>query len=149
MSEAAGEDGRPFPDARRVTRLGRFLRRTSLDELPQFWNVLVGEMSLVGPRPLLMAYLARYSPRQARRHDVKPGMTGWAQIRGRNAISWEEKFELDLWYVEHAGLWLDLRILAETLWIVVARRGSSADGGLPMAEFTGSSGENGTEDGYR
>ena len=108
MREAAGADGRPLPDAERLTRLGAILRATSLDELPQLWNVLKGEVSLVGPRPLLMQYLPRYSPEQARRHDVLPGITGWAQVNGRNAISWEQKFTLDVWYVDHWSLALDL-----------------------------------------
>ena len=111
MREAYGPDGLPLPAAERLTPLGRFLRRTSLDELPQLWNVLRGELSLVGPRPLLMEYLAHYSPEQARRHDVRPGITGWAQVNGRNALSWDEKFAYDLWYVDHWSLRLDLKIL--------------------------------------
>ncbi len=115
MSRSRGLDGKLLPDSERLTRLGRFLRRMSLDELPQLWNVVKGELSLVGPRPLLMEYLPLYSPEQMRRHDVKPGITGWAQVNGRNAISWEEKFRLDLWYVDNWSLMLDLRILAITL----------------------------------
>ena len=111
MLNAAGPDGRPLPDAKRLTKLGRFLRSTSLDELPELWNVLRGEMSLVGPRPLLVQYLPRYSAEQARRHEVRPGVTGWAQVNGRNAISWEEKLRLDVWYVDNWTLWLDLRIM--------------------------------------
>jgi len=124
-------------DAARLTRLGRFMRATSLDELPELWNVLRGDMSLVGPRPLLMHYLELYSPEQARRHNVRPGLTGWAQVKGRNALGWPEKFALDIWYVENRGLWLDLRILAMTVWQVIARRGISAEGFATMPEFRG------------
>jgi len=124
-------------DAARLTPLGRLLRAASVDELPQLWNVLRGDMSLVGPRPLLMAYLARYTPEQARRHDVLPGITGWAQIHGRNALSHEEKFRLDVWYVDHWSLALDARILAATVWRVVARSGISAEGHATMPEFMG------------
>jgi sugar transferase EpsL len=127
----------PGGDADRLTRLGRFLRSTSLDELPQLWNVLRGDMSLVGPRPLIMAYLARYSPEQARRHEVLPGITGWAQINGRNSLSHQEKFALDVWYVDHWSLGLDLRILAATLQRVVARSGISARDHVTMPEFMG------------
>jgi lipopolysaccharide/colanic/teichoic acid biosynthesis glycosyltransferase len=125
-------------DALRLTRVGRVLRATSIDELPELWNVLRGEMSLVGPRPLLTRYLARYSPRQARRHEVKPGITGWAQVNGRNAISWEEKFELDVWYVENRSFWLDLRILGRTMMKVFRREGISRAGHATMPEFMGS-----------
>jgi lipopolysaccharide/colanic/teichoic acid biosynthesis glycosyltransferase len=125
-------------DSRRLTRLGSFLRSTSLDELPELWNVVKGEMSLVGPRPLLMQYLGRYTPEQARRHEVPPGLTGWAQVNGRNALSWEEKFELDLWYVENRSFLLDLRILLMTAWQVVRPRGISAEGEATMPEFMGS-----------
>jgi sugar transferase EpsL len=138
MREAAGADGQPLPDAERLTVLGRFLRRTSLDELPQLWNVLRGELSLVGPRPLLMEYLERYSPEQARRHLVKPGITGWAQVNGRNVLPWEEKFALDSWYVDHWSLGLDLKILLKTLTSVVNGRGISAPGQATMDKFRGS-----------
>jgi lipopolysaccharide/colanic/teichoic acid biosynthesis glycosyltransferase len=135
MRHAIASDGQPLPDAARLTSLGRFLRASSLDELPQLWNVLRGDLSLVGPRPLLMQYLPRYSPEQARRHDVLPGITGWAQINGRNAISWEEKFALDVWYVDHWSMALDLKILAQTLLRVVKRSGISRDGHATMPEF--------------
>lgn len=138
MRDAVDASGRQLPDAARLTRLGRFLRSTSLDELPELWNVLRGEMSLVGPRPLLTEYLPRYSPAQARRHEVLPGVTGWAQIRGRNALSWEEKFALDVWYVDHASFWLDLRILAGTVGAVLRRDGISHAGDATMPPFTGS-----------
>lgn len=124
-------------DQERLTRLGAVLRRTSLDELPELWNVLRGDMSLVGPRPLLLEYLPLYTPEQARRHEVRPGITGWAQINGRNAISWEEKFRLDLWYVEHRSLWLDLRILARTLGRVIAGEGISEPGQATATPFRG------------
>jgi len=127
----------PGPDAARLTGVGRFLRSLSLDELPELWNVLRGEMSLVGPRPLLMHYLDRYTPEQARRHAVKPGITGWAQVNGRNAVSWEERFALDLWYVEHWSLALDLRIVARTAWTIATRRGVNAPGAATMPEFGG------------
>jgi lipopolysaccharide/colanic/teichoic acid biosynthesis glycosyltransferase len=128
----------PAEDAQRLTRLGRFLRASSLDELPELWNVLRGEMSLVGPRPLLMRYLPLYTPEQARRHDVRPGLTGWAQVNGRNALSWEEKFALDLWYVDNRSLLLDLRILLLTVWRVLRPSGIAAEGSATMPEFTGS-----------
>jgi lipopolysaccharide/colanic/teichoic acid biosynthesis glycosyltransferase len=132
----AGED--PLAtDAVRLTRLGRFLRSTSLDELPTLWNVLRGDMSLVGPRPLLPEYLPLYTARQMRRHEVKPGITGWAQVNGRNAISWEEKFELDFWYVEHRSFYVDLKILHMTVWQVLARRDIAADGHATMPQFKG------------
>jgi lipopolysaccharide/colanic/teichoic acid biosynthesis glycosyltransferase len=132
----AGED--PLAtDAVRLTRLGRFLRSTSLDELPTLWNVLRGDMSLVGPRPLLPEYLPLYTARQMQRHEVKPGITGWAQVNGRNAISWEEKFELDFWYVEHRSFYLDLKILYMTVWQVLARRDIAADGHATMPPFKG------------
>ncbi len=124
-------------DAVRLTRLGRFLRSTSLDELPTLWNVLRGDMSLVGPRPLLPEYLPLYTARQMRRHEVKPGITGWAQVNGRNAISWEEKFELDFWYVEHRSFYVDLKILHMTVWQVLARRDIAADGHATMPQFKG------------
>jgi lipopolysaccharide/colanic/teichoic acid biosynthesis glycosyltransferase len=141
MREARGPDGQPLPDGERLTPLGRALRATSVDELPQLWNVLRGDVSLVGPRPLLMQYLPRYSPRQARRHEVLPGITGWAQVNGRNAISWEEKFDLDVWYVENWSLALDLRILALTVARVFRREGISRQGHATMPEFTGSAGK--------
>lgn len=128
-------------DAERLTGMGRFLRKTSLDELPQLLNVLRGEMSLVGPRPLLMRYLPLYNERQAKRHLVRPGITGWAQVSGRNSISWQEKFELDVWYVEHRSLWLDLKILFLTVWNVLARRGISADGEATISFFEGNENE--------
>jgi len=147
----AGRQGRPFtlikfrtmrtgagPDHARLTSCGRFLRRTSLDELPELWQVWRGEMSLVGPRPLLLEYLPRYTPGQARRHEVRPGLTGWAQVHGRNALTWEEKFRLDVWYVDHRTVWLDLRILAMTVWQVISGRGISATGHATMPEFMGS-----------
>jgi sugar transferase EpsL len=138
MLKDAGPDDRSGPDAMRITPLGRFLRASSIDELPQLWNVLLGKISLVGPRPLLTRYLPLYSPEQARRHDVLPGITGWAQVNGRNAISWEERFSLDVWYVDHWSLALDLRILAMTIPIVIRREGISQAGHATIAEFTGS-----------
>ncbi|MCZ8253493.1 MAG: sugar transferase [Hylemonella sp.] len=137
MTDERGADGELLPDARRLTSFGRFLRATSLDELPELWNVLRGEMSLVGPRPLLMEYLPLYSPEQARRHEVRPGITGWAQVNGRNALSWEERFKLDVWYVDHRSLWLDLRILWLTVRKVIVREGISAQGEATMTRFTG------------
>ena len=137
MTNATDADGRLLPDSERLTRFGKLLRSTSLDELPELWNVLKGDMSLVGPRPLLMQYLDRYTPEQMRRHDVKPGITGWAQIHGRNAISWEEKFALDVWYVDHQSFWLDVKILARTIWKVVYREGISQQGEATMQEFQG------------
>ena len=138
MMDERGADGALLPDAQRLTPLGRFLRASSLDELPELWNVIRGDMSLVGPRPLLMEYLPLYTPGQARRHEVRPGITGWAQVNGRNAISWEEKFALDVWYVDHRSLWLDLRILWMTLRKVLVRDGISAAGEATMTRFTGS-----------
>ena len=137
MRDAIRPDGRPLPDTERLTSFGKFLRGTSLDELPELWNVLKGEMSLVGPRPLLPEYLPLYTPEQARRHDVKPGVTGWAQVNGRNAISWEEKLALDVWYVDHRSLWLDLRILFLTLKKVFLREGIDQPGGVTMERFRG------------
>lgn len=137
MKDARDADGRLLPDAERLTAVGRFIRSTSLDELPQLWNVLRGDMSLVGPRPLLVQYLSRYDARQARRHDVMPGITGWAQIRGRNALPWPAKFDLDVWYVENWSLALDLRILAETLVRVVRRDDVAQGGHVTMPEFMG------------
>lgn len=138
MSDARGPDGELLPDEQRLTRLGRFLRATSIDELPQLWNVVRGDLSLVGPRPLLMQYLPLYDREQARRHDVLPGITGWAQVNGRNALTWEEKFALDVWYVDHWSLGLDLRILARTLGSVVKRQGISSQGHVTMPNFQGS-----------
>ncbi len=137
MKQATDRAGNPLPDAERLTKLGRFLRATSLDELPELFCVLNGSMSLVGPRPLLMQYLDRYTPSQARRHDVKPGITGWAVIHGRNALSWEEKFQLDLWYVDHWTIWLDLKILYRTPLEVIRRKGIHAQGHATMPEFMG------------
>ena len=126
-----------LPDAQRLTKFGRFLRSTSLDELPALWNVIKGEMSLVGPRPLLIEYLPLYNEKQAKRHDVKPGITGWAQVNGRNAISWQEKFDLDVWYVEHQSFWMDLKILLMTVKKVILRDGISGVGEATMSKFTG------------
>jgi lipopolysaccharide/colanic/teichoic acid biosynthesis glycosyltransferase len=137
MTDERGPDGELLPDARRLTSFGRFLRASSLDELPELWNVLRGEMSLVGPRPLLMEYLPLYSAEQARRHEVRPGITGWAQVNGRNALSWEDKFRLDVWYVDHRSLWLDLRILWLTVRKVLVREGISAQGEATMPRFKG------------
>lgn len=136
MLDLKGLDGEPLPDVERMTRLGNLLRSLSLDELPELVNVLKGEMSLVGPRPLLMEYLELYSPEQARRHDVLPGITGWAQINGRNTIDWESRFELDVWYVEHRNLWLDIKILFLTLHKVIKREGISSEGHVTMPKFT-------------
>ncbi|MFC4621856.1 sugar transferase [Comamonas nitrativorans] len=138
MTNARGPNGALLPDAERLTPFGRFLRSTSLDELPELWNVLKGDMSLVGPRPLLMEYLPLYSPEQARRHAVRPGVTGWAQVNGRNAISWDEKFALDTWYVDHQSLTLDMKILWLTVKKVLVREGISAAGEATMDKFTGS-----------
>jgi lipopolysaccharide/colanic/teichoic acid biosynthesis glycosyltransferase len=137
MTNACDAQGRLLPDAERLTRLGRFLRSASLDELPELFNVLKGDMSLVGPRPLLMQYLERYTPEQRRRHEVKPGITGWAQVNGRNAITWDEKFKLDVWYVDHQSLWLDVRIIARTILKVLKREGISQPGQATMEEFMG------------
>lgn len=137
MTDARGADGALLPDAQRLTSLGRFLRSTSLDELPELWNVLKGDMSLVGPRPLLMEYLPLYTPQQARRHEVRPGITGWAQVNGRNALSWEEKFAHDVWYVDHASVLLDIRILWMTVRKVLVRDGISAPGDATMPVFQG------------
>ena len=137
MTDARDLQGRPLPDEQRLTRLGRFLRATSLDELPELFNVLRGEMSLVGPRPLLMQYLGRYSPEQMRRHDALPGITGWAQVNGRNALSWPDKFRLDVWYVDHRSLGLDVKILLLTLWKALKREGISQPGHATAEEFMG------------
>jgi lipopolysaccharide/colanic/teichoic acid biosynthesis glycosyltransferase len=139
MKDAVDKDGLPLPDARRLTGFGRKLRATSLDELPELWNVLKGEMSLVGPRPLLVEYLPLYSSEQARRHDVRPGVTGWAQVNGRNAISWQDKFALDVWYVDHRSIWLDLRIIVMTVMRVVRRDGVAAENSATIDKFTGNS----------
>lgn len=138
MRDATDVHGRAVPDSERLTNVGAFLRRASLDELPELWNVIRGDMSLVGPRPLLMEYLPLYTPEQARRHDVRPGITGWAQVQGRNALSWEEKFELDTWYVDHQSLRLDLKIMAMTVQRVVGRRGVGDDGDAFLPRFAGS-----------
>lgn len=141
MRDAVDEQGNPLPDSERLTPFGQFLRSTSLDELPELWNVLKGDMSLVGPRPLLMEYLPLYSAEQYRRHEARPGVTGWAQINGRNALSWEDKFRLDVWYVDNQSLWLDIKILFLTVKKVLVRDGISAAGEATMAKFTGSKSE--------
>jgi len=137
MLDAVGADGQPLPDALRLTPFGKLLRSTSLDELPELWNVLRGDMSLVGPRPLLMEYLPLYNEHQARRHEVRPGITGWAQVNGRNALSWQQKFELDVWYVDNRSFWLDLKILWMTVRKVLVREGISAEGQATMERFRG------------
>jgi sugar transferase EpsL len=137
MTDARDAEGNLLPDHVRLTPLGKFLRSSSLDELPELWNVLKGDMSLVGPRPLLMEYLPLYNQRQNRRHEVRPGITGWAQVNGRNAIGWDQKFELDVWYVENQSFWLDLKILFLTVWKVIRRDGISAAGEATMPKFTG------------
>jgi len=137
MTDARDAKGRPLPDRDRLPAFGRFLRRTSLDELPEIWNILRGDLSVVGPRPLLMQYLPRYSPEQARRHEVRPGVTGLAQVSGRNALTWDERFRLDVYYVDHFSFGLDLRILGRTLLAVLQRRGISAEGQATMYEFLG------------
>ena len=140
MVDAFDEAGNPLPDAERLTPFGESLRKFSLDELPELWNVLIGNMSLVGPRPLLMEYLPLYSAEQAQRHNAKPGVTGWAQVNGRNAISWDEKFELDVWYIENQSFWLDIKILFLTLYTVLKKEGISQDGHVTMEKFSGSGG---------
>lgn len=137
MKNADHTNAKPIDDAHRLTRFGRFLRASSLDELPELWNVLKGDMSLVGPRPLLMEYLPLYSANQARRHEVRPGITGWAQVNGRNALSWNEKFELDIWYVENRRMWLDIKILFLTMAAVCKRKGISQEGHATMPPFEG------------
>jgi sugar transferase EpsL len=137
MNDERDEEGNLLPDGKRLTGLGRLLRSTSLDELPELFNVVKGEMSLVGPRPLLMQYLERYTAEQARRHEVRPGITGWAQVNGRNAISWEEKFKLDVWYVDNISFWLDLRIIAMTIWKILKREGITQPGHATAEEFMG------------
>lgn len=139
MKDFNDSDGMPLPDSDRLTTFGQWLRATSMDELPEFWNVMKGDMSLVGPRPLLMDYVALYSPEQARRQAVRPGITGWAQVNGRNAISWDERFRLDVWYVDHRTFWLDLKILWLTIAGVVRRTGISPEGEATMPRFTGGS----------
>jgi lipopolysaccharide/colanic/teichoic acid biosynthesis glycosyltransferase len=135
MSNGVDADGRLLPDAQRLTKFGARLRSTSLDELPELWNVLCGDMSLVGPRPLLPSYLARYSPEEGRRHEVRPGLTGWAQVNGRNLTDWDARLRLDVWYVDHRSFWLDLRIIARTVKIVLRREGISSAGEATMSEF--------------
>ena len=137
MTDERGPDGELLPDSVRLTSFGKFLRSTTLDEFPEMWNVLVGEMSVIGPRPLLMRYLSRYSPFQARRMEVKPGVTGWAQVNGRNSLSWEEKFALDVWYVDHRTFWLDMKIVVMTFFKVFARSGINSDKAATMEEFRG------------
>ncbi|WHH52196.1 sugar transferase [Pseudomonas sp. Ap32] len=138
MRDAVDSQGNPLPDSQRMTRFGSFLRSSSLDELPELWNVVKGDMSLVGPRPLLMEYLSLYDAEQRRRHDVRPGVTGWAQVNGRNALSWEEKFKLDVWYVDNRTFGLDLKILFLTVKKVIVKDGISAQGEVTMSKFTGS-----------
>jgi sugar transferase EpsL len=137
MTDERGPDGELLPDEQRLTAFGKFLRSSTLDEFPEMWNVLTGEMSVVGPRPLLMRYVARYSPFQARRMEVKPGVTGWAQVNGRNSLSWEEKFALDVWYVDHHSFWLDMKIVVVTFFKVFARSGINSDKAATMEEFRG------------
>ena len=137
MTDGRDSDGKLLPDMERLTPLGEFLRQTSLDELPQLWNVFRGDMSFIGPRPFIAAYLERYTPEQARRHDVAPGITGWAQINGRNSITWEEKFELDLWYIDHWSLWLDLKILWLTVFKIISKEGVDEDNNTTSTEFMG------------
>lgn len=140
MTNSRDGDGNLLPDSERLNGFGRFLRSTSLDELPELFNVLKGDMSLVGPRPLLMQYLERYTPEQMRRHEVKPGITGWAQVNGRNALTWEEKFKLDVWYVDNWSLWLDLKIIAMTIWKILKREGINQPGHATVEYFRGSKG---------
>ena len=137
MKDAVDKQGNPLPDSERLTPFGKMLRSTSLDEMPELWNVIKGDMSIVGPRPLLMEYLPLYSPEQAKRHDVRPGMTGHAQVNGRNAIGWEEKFKLDTWYVENRSIWLDFKIMFKTVHKVLAKDDISAEGEATMTKFTG------------
>ena len=142
MKDAVDRQGNPLPDSERLTPFGQMLRSTSLDEMPELWNVIKGDMSIVGPRPLLMEYLPLYSPEQAKRHDVRPGMTGHAQVNGRNAIGWEEKFKLDTWYVENQSIWLDFKIMFKTVHKVLAKDDISAEGEATMTKFTGTKTEN-------
>ena len=137
MKDALDAEGNPLPDSERLTPFGKMLRATSLDEMPELWNVIKGDMSIVGPRPLLMEYLALYNEQQAKRHNVRPGITGYAQVNGRNAISWEKKFELDTWYVENQSLWLDFKIMLKTIKKVIAKDDISAEGETTMTKFTG------------
>lgn len=137
MTDQRDSHGKLLPDMERLTPLGEFLRQTSLDELPQLWNVLRGDMSFIGPRPLITAYLDRYTPEQARRHEVTPGITGWAQVNGRNSISWEKKFQLDLWYIDHWSLWLDLKILLQTVVKIISKEGIDEDQNTTSTEFRG------------
>jgi sugar transferase EpsL len=137
MTDQADKSGRPLPDEKRLPKLGKFLRSMSMDELPELFNVLKGDMSIVGPRPLMMKYLNRYTPEQARRHEVKPGITGWAQINGRNAISWEDKFKLDVWYVDNWNVLLDIKIIFKSVWMVITRQGITQQGKATMDEFMG------------
>lgn len=142
MIEAYDEHGQPLADGERLTPFGQWLRKFSLDELPQLWNVLRGDMSLVGPRPLLVRYLPRYTPEQFRRHEVRPGLTGWTQINGRNTLSWEQKFQFDVWYIDHLSFWLDIKIIARTFWLVAKRANVNAEGHATMPEFMGTAAEN-------
>lgn len=137
MKDALDAEGKPLPDSERLTPFGKMLRATSLDEMPELWNVIKGDMSIVGPRPLLMEYLPLYNEQQAKRHNVRPGITGYAQVNGRNAISWEKKFELDTWYVENQSLWLDFKIMLKTIKKVIAKDDISAEGEATMTKFTG------------
>lgn len=148
MKDAIDSDGNPLPDSERLTDFGKALRNSSLDELPELWNVVRGDMSLVGPRPLLMEYLPLYSKEQARRHNVRPGITGYAQVNGRNAIGWDKKFELDTWYVDNQSLWLDIKILLKTVKKVVIKDGISADGEATMSKFIGSQDHSAVENSY-
>ncbi len=141
MLDATDKNGQPLPDEQRMTPFGTKLRSTSLDELPELWNVLKGDMSLVGPRPLLVDYLTKYTPEQARRHDVKPGITGYAQVNGRNAVSWQERFEMDVWYVDNQSFWLDIKILLQTVKTVLKKDGVNQEGHVTMAPFEGKSDE--------
>lgn len=143
MTDARDESGELLPDSERLTAFGRFMRSASLDELPELWNVLRGDMSLVGPRPLLVEYLDRYTPEQARRHEVRPGITGLAQVSGRNELPWEERFKLDVWYVDNHSFWLDVRILVMTVWKAIAREGISSPDHATMSEFTGATDDTG------
>lgn len=145
MKDAIDEQGNPLPDSERLTPFGKMLRSTSLDEMPELWNVIKGDMSIVGPRPLLMEYLPLYNKEQAKRHDVRPGMTGHAQVNGRNAISWEEKFKLDTWYVENRSLWLDFKIMLKTVKKVIAKDDINEAGEATMTKFTGSASDNQNE----
>lgn len=137
MTDERDSSGKLLPDAQRLTRVGRFVRSTSIDELPQLINVLIGDMALIGPRPLLVEYLPLYSPQQARRHDVRPGITGWAQCHGRNALSWQEKFKLDVWYVDHCSFLTDMKVIATTIRKVIVREGISQEGQVTMEKFNG------------